>query len=51
MSEIRYGNFKVGYITCKATRRNVTNDFYIHFLLCNRSHKNDSVNGMPENVA
>ena len=38
MSEIRYGDFKIGCITLylqmniKVTRRNVTNDFRIHFL-------------------
>ena len=31
--------------------KNVTNDFRIKFLLCFRSRKNDSVNGMPENLA
>ena len=35
----------------EATRKNVTNDFCIKFLLCFHSRKNDSVNGLPENVA
>ena len=35
----------------QSDRKNVTNDFRINFSLCIRSRKNDSVNGMPENVA
>ena len=35
----------------KATRRNVTNDFHIHFHYVIVHAKNDSVIGMPENVA
>ena len=35
MSEIKYGNFKIGYIylqmNIEATRKNVTNDFRINF--------------------
>ena len=32
----------------EATRKNVTNDFRKNFRYVFRSHKNDSVNGMPE---
>ena len=35
----------------QSDHKNITNDFRIHFLQCIRSRKNDSVNGMPENVA
>ena len=35
MSEIKYGNFKIGFITCKLTskrpEKNVTNDFRMNF--------------------
>ena len=35
MSEIKNGNFKIGFITCKRTskrpEKNVTNDFRINF--------------------
>ena len=35
MGEIKYGNFKIGYITCKGTskrpEKNVTNDFRVNF--------------------
>ena len=35
----------------KATRKNVTNNFLFKFSPSIRSHKNDTVNEMPENVA
>ena len=40
-------------MSIKATRGNVTNDFrtLYMFSLCNRSRENESVNGIPENVA
>ena len=34
----------------QSDQKNVTNDLY-EFSLCIRSRKNDSVNGIPENVA
>ena len=49
MHEIKYGNFKIGNI--KATSKNVTNDFRIKFRYVFVHAKNDSVNGMPKNVA
>ena len=55
MSEIKYGNFKIGFITCKRTSKRpekmLQNEFSYEFSLCIRSRKNDSVNGMPEKVA
>ena len=39
MSEIKYGNFKIGIITCKGTskrpEKNVTNDFRYVFVYAN----------------
>ena len=32
-------------------KKNATNDFLYEFSLCIPSRENDSVNGMPENVA
>ena len=55
MSEIKYGNFKIVCFTCKCTSKRLETNCYKRFSykvsLCIRLDKNDSVNGMPENVA
>ena len=54
MSEIKYGNFKNGCINCKRTSKRpeeILKMIFVYILLCNRTRKNDSVNGMSEKVA
>ena len=54
MSETRYGNFKSAVLLAnehQSGQKKCYNYFLHTFSLCNRSRKNDSVIGMPENVA
>ena len=55
MNEIKYRNLRVGCITCKYTSKRPEKLLQMIFVkkksLCIRSRKNDSVNGMQENVA
>ena len=51
---VRYENFKTGCITCnehQSDKKKCYKGFLYTFSLCNRSRKNDFVNGMPENIA
>ena len=54
MSEIKYGNFEIGVILAnehQSDQKKMLQRFSYKFSLCIRSRKNDSVNGMAENVA
>ena len=54
MNEIKYGNLKSAVLLAneqQATRKNTLQMIFVKFSQCIRSRKNDSVNGMPENVA
>ena len=54
MSEIKYGNFRIGVFLAnehQSDQKNVTNYVRLHFSHEIVHAKNDSVIGMPENLA
>ena len=54
MGEVKYGNFKIGCITCKWTSKRpekMLQMIFVKFSLCIRTCKNYAVNWLPENVA
>ena len=54
MSEIKYRNFKIGCITCKFTSERpekMLQMIFVKIFALYAFTQNDSVSGMPENVA